>query len=151
MPLLKNLIEVAERIDRNTGLSENINKGYLLLISNYGDEELEASEFTDSFIHGEYYVVRGRRTAFNFIIEQLNIYNINLLKSFVLSGNLTLGKEMTVYTFLRLCIEKYRYGGTEYTTEFLDQSVIDSYNAEGKDIDPVQLTSIYKTELLSPA
>jgi len=146
MPMLKPLMEVVDRIDPNTGLSEKVNQPYLLIIKEYGEEEKDPYEVSDSMYEGTAYAMRGRRITFNFIIESLNIYNVDLLKSYILSGNLTLGRERSLYTFLRLCIEKYRYGGIDYTTDILNQSVIDAYAAEGKEITETHLASIYNQE-----
>ena len=150
MPIFKQFIEVADRIDRNTGLPENVNKGYLILATEYGQEP-DPSEEIETVTQGEFYAIKGRRNAFNFIMENLNIYNINLLKSYILSGNISFGKEISLYTFLRVCIEKYRYGGNNYTVDMLDDSIVTSMEAEGRIIDAYRLTSIYNQELTSPA
>ena len=150
MPIFRQLIEIADRIDRNTGLPENVNKPYLILAVQYG-ENTDPSEEYETVSQGEFYAIKGRRNVFQFIVETLNIYNIDLLKSYILSGNISFGKEITLYTFLRICIEKYRYGGVEHTVDSLNESVINSYEAEGKKIDVYKLTSIYNQELSAPA
>jgi len=150
MPIFKNLIEVADRVDRNTGLPENVNKPYLILAVQYG-QSFDPSEEYETVTQGEFYAIKGRRNAFQFIVENLNIYNIDLLKSYILSGNISFGKEITLYTFLRICIEKYRYSGVGYTVDMLNESIIESYESEGKSIDVYKLTSIYNNELTAPA
>jgi len=138
MPILKSLVSLVDTIDKNTGLSENIDKPYLLLLVPIG---IEPDPVTNEYTNGEFNVVRGRRDAYNLIKESfIDFYD--LTKSFILSGNISFGNEVTLYTFLRLCIEKYKYDTEDYLMEINER--ITSSNS---DITIQNLNMLYVSEL----
>lgn len=79
---------------------ESDNKPYLFLLRDVGDLNND-----DSYQEYQAFAVRGRENVFDILISQLGGYD--LLHSYVLSGKIPLGKEVSVYSFLRLCIETH--------------------------------------------
>ena len=101
MPIFKQLKEVVQFVDPITKAPiKPDDKGYLLLLVDSGSEEFE---------NGEFVGVRGRRAAFDYLISSLGAYD--LIHSYVLSGKIPLGNEVSVYSFLRLCLEKHYTSG----------------------------------------
>lgn len=79
---------------------ESGNKPYLVLL-----KEAEEPQDDDSYQEYQAFAIRGRENVFNILTEQLGSYD--LLHSYILSGKIPLGKEVSVYSFLRLCIETH--------------------------------------------
>jgi len=83
-------------------------------------------------------------------MDELNIYNINPLKSFILAGEITFGNEVSVYTFIRQCIEKYNYDNDEdgNVLKSLNESIINL--SDGK-ITEDMINNFFLNELTSKA
>lgn len=97
MPIFKNLKQVVEFVDPITKEPiQSDDKGYLLLLVEAGAGDFETGEFV---------AVRGRRIAFDYLANSLG--NYDLIHSYVLSGKIPLGNEVSLYSFLRLCLEKH--------------------------------------------
>ena len=139
MPVLKHLKTIVDRIDLNTGLNTNFDKPYLLLLVPADTEDQELTS-------GEWLALRGRKEVYDYLMEYVANGNYILLKSFVLSGGITFGNEVSVYTFLRLCIDKFKYGTLEDLT-YLDQIAIDTANIVNISTTPQELAQFYSNEL----
>lgn len=144
MAIFKKLLSIVDTVDKDTGLNDNIDKPYLILYVLY--DAIPDPE-TGEYLEGEFKAIRGRRNCYKYIMEELNIYNINPLKSFILSGNIVFGNEVSVYTFIRQCIERYNYGDPNIIEE-LNQSIINI--SEGK-ITEENINNFFINELKSKA
>lgn len=103
MPVFKQLLDVMGFVDVETKEDQEISKPYLILLTDagsYDDTELE-----DSYREFQALAMRGRKAVFDHLVEQLGAYD--LIHSYVMSGKIPLGKEVTLYSFLRLCVERY--------------------------------------------
>lgn len=98
MPLVNtNKVEVMELFDPVTGAPiKKDDKSYLLLLVDSGSE---------TYDEGQFMVLRGRRATFEFLISTLGNYDV--IHSFILSGKIPFGKEVSIYSFMRLCITKH--------------------------------------------
>lgn len=74
-------------------IDKDIDKPYLLLLKDLNSEKDDG---------GQWYPFRGRQTVFDFMYSQLG--NWDLLESYVMSGSMRLGQEISLYTFMRYCI-----------------------------------------------
>lgn len=144
MAIFKKLLSIVDIIDKDTGLNDNIDKPYLILYVLY--DAIPDPE-TGEYLEGQFKAIRGRKNCYKYIMEELNIYNINPLKSFILSGNIVFGNEVSVYTFIRQCIERYNYGNPSIIEE-LNQSIINI--SEGK-ITEENIDNFFINELKSKA
>lgn len=144
MPIFKRLLGVVDTVDKETGLKDNIDKPYLILYVTY--DRMSDPE-TGEYLDGEFKAIRGRRACYDYIINELSIYNINPMKSFILSGNIVFGNEVSVYTFIRQCIERYQYGD-ESIIEELNDSIINL--SEGKITESI-INNFFLSELNSKA
>ena len=110
MPICKQRTEVIAMVDPTTGQPlPSPDKPYLLLLIDEGAEDLEA---------GTFQVFHNRRDTFEFLTSTLG--NYDLVNSYVLSGKLQFGSEVSIYSFLRMCMEKnYFPDHTEFTVEDL--------------------------------
>lgn len=144
MAIFKKLLSIVDIVDKNTGLNDNIDKPYLILYVLY--DAIPDPE-TGEYLEGQFKAIRGRKNCYKYIMEELNIYNINPLKSFILSGNIVFGNEVSVYTFIRQCIERYNYGDPNIIEE-LNQSIINI--SEGK-ITEENIDNFFINELKSKA
>jgi predicted acyltransferase (DUF342 family) len=140
VPIFRKLTSVVQRIDTSTGLDMEIDKPYLLLMVPVDSEE-------DTI--GEFYAIKGRRTVFEELKQNMITGNYNILKSYILSGGITFGNEVSVYTFFRLCIEKFRYG-TEEDLEFLNDMAV-STSSDPNSVSDTVLNIHYTNELAASA
>lgn len=126
MAIFKQLIDVMGIIDPETKEDQEFGKPYLLLLTQantYSEEQEDYREF-------DAIAIRGRRVVYDFIHGQLG--NDDLIHSYIMSGKIPLGSEVSLYTFMRLCITKYFPKSTEGLT-------LDELNAlayETSDLDP---------------
>lgn len=135
MPIFKDLKQVVSLVDPITREPIDIDeKGYLLLL-------VDAS--SDQFENGEFIAMRGRRATFEYLVSSLGNYDI--LHSYILSGKIALGGEVSVYSFMRLCLEKY-YGSEDMgitVNELDDMAIATSIESEDK----INLNMLYVNEL----
>jgi predicted acyltransferase (DUF342 family) len=117
-----------------------IDKPYLLLMDPVDSEE-------DTI--GEFYAIKGRKTVFDEMKQNMITGNYNILKSHVLSGGITFGNEVSVYTFFRLCIEKFKYG-TEDDLELLNDMAV-STSSDPNSVSDTVLNIHYANELAASA
>lgn len=117
MPIFQKVTSIVDRYDVNTGLSMEIDKPYLLLMVPAGETELTV---------GEFYAIKGRKAVYDELKQNMITGNYNILKSHILSGGITFGNEVSVYTFFRLCVEKFKYGGEEDLELLNDMAVATS-------------------------
>ena len=97
VPIFKEVKQVVSLVDPISREPIEIDeKGYLLLL-------VDAN--SDQFENGEFVAMRGRRATFEYLSSSLGNYDI--LHSYILSGKIALGGEVSVYSFMRLCLEKY--------------------------------------------
>lgn len=101
MTIFKNLKSVVQLYDKET--KEPIPmpevKPYLLILldnNTYlnGDED---------FREGQWVSIRGRQAVFDYLVS--NMGNYDMLHSFVLTGKIKLGQEISVYSFMRSLIQ----------------------------------------------
>lgn len=144
MAIFKKLLNIVDVVDQETGLSDNIDKPYLILYVTY---DRIADPDTGEYLDGEFKAIRGRKACYKYIMEELNIYNINPLKSFILSGNIVFGNEVSVYTFIRQCIERYHYDSQDVISE-LNDSIINLSNGT---ITESIINNLFRSELNSKA
>lgn len=114
MPLFTDNIEVISIVDPNTKEDIEFDKPYLLLLTPANEYE----EYDDSYKEYDAIAMRGRKAVFDYLMS--NLGNDDLVHSYILSGKLPLGKEVSLYTFLRLCITKYFAKSTEFSVETLN-------------------------------
>ena len=92
---------------------------------------------------GRFFVVKITCSAFEYIKSEL--YNIDPTKSYVFAGNIPLGKEVSVYSFIRLCLEKNMVDESDsFNIEELNDYII---NNLGIDVD---LNLLYNSEINKP-
>ena len=104
MPIFKRLKSIVEVADTTTGMDTGINKPYLLLLVNVGEEDTT---------QGEFVAIKGRQAAYRYLKDYVITGNYNILASQILSGGITFGNEVSIYTFMRLCIEQYQYADSQ--------------------------------------
>lgn len=144
MPIFKEKIDVMGFVNPETKEEQEFNKPYLIIMKDPYDD---SSESDDSYV--EYpgtVAMRGRREVFDYLCQRLGSFD--LLGSFIMSGHIPLGKEVTVYTFLRLCIEKYfSLSNNDIRAEDLENIVYQTskVNPESFDID-----AFYRREINTP-
>lgn len=103
----------------------------------------------DTTDEGEWIALRGRETVFQYLLQ--SFMNYDCLNSYVMSGNLGLGREVSIYSFLRMLIEKH-FPDQGLTVEELDEYVMD-YANQDKDsnlMEPGDLQLHYYKEMNSP-
>ncbi len=97
-------------------------KPYLVLLTDVDESrELDTTE-------GRFIATRGRTTVFNYL--QSEYFQIDPLHSFVMSGNIPLGREVSVYSFLRLCIQENKVADISITIDDLDDYASSIYPDE---------------------
>lgn len=100
MPIFQKLQSIVDQYDTTTGMDLAIDKPYLILLVEAGDEDTT---------HGEFVAIKGRKDAYDYLAMYGINGNYNILKSFILSGGITFGNEVSIYTFCRMCVENYKY------------------------------------------
>ena len=119
---------------------ESGNKPYLVLL-----KEVEEPQDDDSYQEYQAYAIRGRESVFDILIEQLGSYD--LLHSYILSGKIPLGKEVSVYSFLRLCLEThFKHSSRGITVDELNAMVYvtNDYLSKSFDLDAFYAVEINK-------
>lgn len=131
----------------NTETGDEINnsddfKNYLLLLKDIDSDETDG---------GEWYPFTGRQTLYDFLYSQLG--NWDLLNSYIITGNLKLGEEISVYTFLRYSISENKIDQSSKPLEINElnlfvERTLDEEELEkiGEELD-VKLETIYTKEL----
>lgn len=140
MPIFRRMQSIVDQYDPATGMDLAIDKPYLILLVDTGDEETT---------HGEFVAIQGRKDAYSYLKDYAINGNYNVLKSHILSGGITFGNEVSIYTFCRLCIEKYLYDQPEMVEYLNDMAQSTALNPEG--IDNPWLDRFYSMELNSKA
>ena len=140
MTIFKEKKQVVQLIDVNTGADQQFDKPYLLLLREFtGDIITEETEFTGV-------PIRGRKEAFIYVSSGLG--NYDLLNSYVMSGRIQLGQEVSLYTFMRLCIQNKKIPSDcidGITVDHLNSIVFDMY----PELDEEYLERVYKNDLTS--
>lgn len=124
MPIFKDLKQVVSLVDPITREPiEMDEKGYLLLLVDAGSDQYE---------NGEFIAMRGRRAVFEYLLSSMG--NYDLIHSYILTGKIALGGEVSVYSFMRLCLEKHfkdeKVGLT--LDELDDMAMVSSVDSEDK-------------------
>lgn len=145
MPLFKQLISVIQKVDVTTGepIPFEGEKPYLLLLRPFGsvdentpeDEPYEAIPF------------RGRNSVLVFLAS--NLYAYDIVNSYVLTGNIKITEAISIYSFLRGCIDKgyCKNYEDEISLDTLEDSALESnYNR----FDSVYLDKLYAQEINKP-
>lgn len=140
MTIFKEKKQVVQLIDVNTGTDQQFDKPYLLLLREFtGDIITEETEFTGV-------PIRGRKEAFIYVSSGLG--NYDLLNSYVMSGRIQLGQEVSLYTFMRLCVQNKKIPLDcidGITVDHLNSIVFDMY----PELDEEYLERVYKNDLTS--
>lgn len=140
MTIFKEKKQVVQLIDVNTGTDQQFDKPYLLLLREFtGDIITEETEFIGV-------PIRGRKEAF--ICVSSGLGNYDLLNSYVMSGRIQLGQEVSLYTFMRLCVQNKKIPLDcidGITVDHLNSIVFDMY----PELDEEYLERVYKNDLTS--
>jgi len=137
MPIFKKTVSIVDKYDLNTGLKDDFDKPYLFLLVVSGQRDMES---------GEYQAVKGRHTAYESMMSELG--NYDLLRSHVLSGGISFGNETSIYSFLRLCISKYKFA-TEDELDYINETMMDMYQYNGEELTQEMLNQIFVREMNS--
>jgi hypothetical protein len=131
MPIFKQLKSVVELVNPITREPIDMDdKGYLLILVTAGSQEYDS---------GEFLAVRGRRVVFDYLLNSLGNYDI--IHSYVLSGKIPLGGEVSVYSFMRLCLTKY------FNTEDVGMTVEDLEVYANTGEESIDLDFLYSNEM----
>ena len=139
MPLFTEKKQVVQMFDPETKKSLDFeeDKPYLILLQ---DAEADRSQDTQE---GRFIATRGRSSVFWYLESE--IYNIDPRHSYVLSGKIPLGSEVSVYSFIRLCIEKNKVSEFSISLEELENFIHANCFNNNKD-----LNLLYQTEINKP-
>lgn len=140
MTIFKEKKQVVQLIDVNTGADQQFDKPYLLLLREFtGDIITEETEFIGV-------PIRGRKEAFIYVSSGMG--NYDLLNSYVMSGRIQLGQEVSLYTFMRLCIQNKKI-----PLDCIDGMTVDHLNSivfvMYPELDEEYLERVYKNDLTS--
>jgi len=127
MSLFKKTRTIVDIIDQNTGLNTNADKQYLLLLIPAGQEDNTTGEFV---------ALKGRQDTYRYCNDYLISGGYDILRSQILSEGINFGKEVSLYTFIRLAIEHYKYDSIDQL-DYLNQVTSETY------IEPDKLTPEY--------
>lgn len=132
MAIFKKKIEVMGFVNKDTHEDLEFDKPYLLLIRK---EDGMEEELGDDYQEFDAYAMRGRREVFDFLTQRLGSFDP--IHSYVMSGAIPLGKEVSIYTFIRLCISKYFSQSSDITVEELNDLAYQTgnINPERFDVD----------------
>lgn len=135
MPLFIEKKKVIGFINMDTGeeIDMEEEKPYLILLT----EEIEMETKSGRFV-----ATRGRTSVFSYLESE--VFNVDPVHSYVMSGNIPLGKEVSVYTFMRYCIEKNKVADISITVDDLDDYIHTSYEPD------IDLNLLYNTEINRP-
>lgn len=140
MTIFKEKKQVVQLIDVNTGSDQQFDKPYLLLLREFtGNIITEETEFIGV-------PIRGRKEAFIYVSSGMG--NYDLLNSYVMSGRIQLGQEVSLYTFMRLCIQNKKI-----PLDCIDGMTVDHLNSivfvMYPELDEEYLERVYKNDLTS--
>lgn len=140
MTIFKEKKQVIQLIDVNTGSDQQFDKPYLLLLREFtGNIITEETEFIGV-------PIRGRKEAFIYVSSGMG--NYDLLNSYVMSGRIQLGQEVSLYTFMRLCIQNKKI-----PLDCIDGMTVDHLNSivfvMYPELDEEYLERVYKNDLTS--
>lgn len=140
MSLFNKITQVVELIDPKTKKPVEIaeDKPYLIILTDPG----EWKEEDDYFAEKQCIKIRGRQALYDYLLETMGSYD--LLHSYVLSGGLKLGQECSIYTFLRLSLQK-----KNVDTNWLNLDELNEYARNGNE-DIENLDLLYTSELNRP-
>lgn len=96
MPLVKQKKQVVELHDPKTGKVIPFDKPYLILFVDIDSDDADS---------GEFQIIEGRENTYQFLLS--NLMNYSIVNSYIMTGNIKFGEEVSVYSFMRLMIEKY--------------------------------------------
>lgn len=117
MAIFKKKRTIVDVYDHKTGLNTNVDRPYLILLIPSGQEENTSGEFV---------AIKGRKEAYKYCSEYVLSGGYDIVRSQILSDGINFGKEVSLYTFLRLCIDHYKYD-EEDQLEVLNRLSIESY------------------------
>lgn len=115
MPIFTEKRQVIALADPVTKEEQEFDKPYLLMLTPANTYE---DEYDDGYREFNGVAMRGRKAVFDYLMSSLG--NDDLIHSYILSGNIPLGKEVSLYTFLRICITVYFKQSSEITLENLN-------------------------------
>lgn len=104
MPLFTEKKKVVGLVDPETKEPIEISeeKPYLVILRDIGDEDTN-TDYSGEVATGRWIATRGRESVFDYL--QSELYNIDPVHSYIFSGSIGLGGEVSVYSFMRLCIQ----------------------------------------------
>ena len=120
-----------EQIDFEQFEDIEVEKPYLILIQ---DVDYQGD---DDYHEGDFVSMRGRDVAFSYL--ESNAFSCDIINSFVLTGHIHLGEEISIYSFMRSCIER-KLVNTNLTVDDLDSYVEDLHPG-------INLDLIYNSEM----
>lgn len=121
MPLFIEKKQVIALSDPITKEEQEFDKPYLILLTPSNSYDADTD---DSYKEYNAVAMRGRRAVFDYLMSSLG--NDDLIHSYILSGNIPLGKEVSIYTFLRLCITVYFKKSSDVTLDYLNNVAYDT-------------------------
>ena len=138
MAIFRELKNVMGYVDPQTQEDSVFDKPYLVLLTEANAYEDNGDDDYRTF---DAIAIRGRKTLFDHIVSQLG--NYDLIHSYIMSGSIPLGKEVTLYTFLRQCIEHHFRQSSEVSLDDIDSAARMACNAEA-DLDLIYNLDIGK-------
>lgn len=136
MAFFKKTRTIVDIVDPNTGLNTNAERQYLILLVPAGQEDNTSGEFV---------AIKGRKDAYRYCNDYvISAGSYDILRSQILSEGINFGKEVSLYTFLRLAIEYYKYDDIEQL-DLLNQITSETYLDPDK-ITPEYLARFYNQE-----
>lgn len=138
MPLFTKKKQVVQMFDLETkkNLDFEEDKPYLVLL-----QDIDADRDQDTQT-GRFIATRGRSSVFWYLESE--IYNIDPIHSYVMSGKIPLGSEVSVYSFIRLCVEKNKVDDFSINLEELEEFIHSSIDRD------VDLNLLYNSEINRP-
>lgn len=80
-------------------------KVYLLLMTLYEESSLDYDEDSEMSIVRHWHVIIGRQNTYDYLKTLIENNGIDIHKSFILSGETAPEKAITVYRFMKTCLE----------------------------------------------
>lgn len=108
---------VVDIYDTKTGLNIQNDRPYLILLVPIDQEENTSGEFV---------ALKGRKDTYNYCKDYILSGGYDIVRSQIMSDGINFGREVSLYTFLRLCIEYFKYD-EEDQLEILNRVTIESY------------------------
>ena len=108
-------------------------KIYLILLTMYEDEESEDG-YDETRICREWRLSTGRQYTYDWLKNIIEAGGIDVHKSFILSGETAPENAITVYRFMKTCIESNKVRGGDFDIDDGNDSVLPADDLKIEDI-----------------